>query len=1285
MIVALETCKAAVRPPSGTGQKTLIAYRADEPTARIKGAANPDRRDPSVFADERQAVRINPDLNLEDLLTDVRPDACTRPPRRHPPRAAPPCPCPAKAAPAGLGRRQAGGLGALAGLLGVAACVAAVLYLKPWDRLGEAGAGTDPAGPVIQRASNAEPPIVPLFNGKDIDDWAISAGGDRGHWKAEDGQIVGLGTGDPARQSYLLSKTEFEDFLLRLEVKLPPKTDSGIGLWGMPGEADSPVEINLRNFDEASARMASLRTTRSGRPQDYAPPDSPPELKPADEWNAVEVESIGGKLRVRFNGKDVIQRRDLGPLAGADNALPAVKRRKGRIGLQVHTGVIRFRNIEARDLSGPGVKPEAPAYATLFGGDGKNLVGWVARNADGSSSVSKYWEVKDGILHGQGGRSHLYSPRADYKDVRVRAEMKVNAVGNTGLLIRAGDAASTPNGYEAEVRRPLTGSIYTADGYLTEVDAGPIPPDTWFTLEAEAVDNRIRVWVNGKLLSDYIDKARRFRTGAIALEVGVDSTHVQIRKLEVMDLSEGGPAATASKPTPAAGPPYTTLLGGKSGGVKGWTAQTNGTKSSDPAEWKRWTLKDGILEGRSGLTHLFSPRNDYVDVRVRAEVKINAGGDSGLYVRAGEGSRFPDGYEAQICCGTAAGPKTGSIYQDIQKVAVEVDPSPVPPDTWFTLEVEVIDNRIKVSVDGKVVAQYEDKAYRCKSGAIALQVLTEKTIVQFRKIEVLELSGSAPLDRGLELVREKKYAEAIPALREAIRREPRNAQAHQALINALRSDNRVDAAIEAWQAFLEVSRTAQKYLSFASYLYQNGRKREAAEAAREAVRIQPTLHEGYSILGLALSNLKDRAGSIDAHRKGLMAEPNCANCRNNLAWTLAGEPDPARRQANLPEALRLAREAVQLKPNEWANQHTLGAVEYRSGNLDAAAAAMQKSMDSRQGGDANEWVYLAMIAHKKGDTPGAISWLAKTQEWMRARKPGRSSTTTSRRPRPRPLPCSPAASAEPGPPPAPKPPEPPARKSVTNAIGMKLILIEPGEFDMGAPPSDRAAGAAEKPRHKVKITRAFYLGETEVTRAQYRKLRDKDPSKFRDDDNLPVEQVTWFEAASYCNALSVRDKLEPYYLIEGNRVTTQGRLSEGYRLPTEAEWEYACLAGSVMPYSFGARAADLGDYAWFNGNSGERTHPVAGKKPNAWGLFDMHGNVWEWVGDRFDANYYAQSPASDPAGPVRPGNHLFRGGSWMRDAGLARATARYEMSPDFRGTDIGFRVARNAPARPAGR
>ena len=228
----------------------------------------------------------------------------------------------------------------------------------------------------------------------------------------------------------------------------------------------------------------------------------------------------------------------------------------------------------------------------------------------------------------------------------------------------------------------------------------------------------------------------------------------------------------------------------------------------------------------------------------------------------------------------------------------------------------------------------------------------------------------------------------------------------------------------------------------------------------------------------------------------------------------------------------------------------------------------------------------------------------------------------------------PAAEGKPGP------------SSLTLDLGkgvtMTLVRIRPGKFMMGE----------EKDQHEVALSKPFYVGATEVTQAQYEAVMGKNPSNFKGAAN-PVDNVSWNDATEFCNKLSEKTR-------------------QAVRLPTEAEWEYACRAGSKTKFCFGDADEGLGDYAWYSANSGSTTHPVGQKKPNAWGLYDMPGNVWEWCADWYGE--YPKGAVTDPRGAASGSQRVLRGGSWYGGAGNCRAAYRLRSNPDHWYNDHGFRV-----------
>lgn len=221
-----------------------------------------------------------------------------------------------------------------------------------------------------------------------------------------------------------------------------------------------------------------------------------------------------------------------------------------------------------------------------------------------------------------------------------------------------------------------------------------------------------------------------------------------------------------------------------------------------------------------------------------------------------------------------------------------------------------------------------------------------------------------------------------------------------------------------------------------------------------------------------------------------------------------------------------------------------------------------------------------------------------------------------------------------------------------DGVRLSLVCVAPGSFLMGS----REGDEDETPVHEVAISRGLYVGATEITQAQYESLMGGNPS-FGKDPTHPVNSVSWADAVEFCKRLS--DKT-------GKR----------YRLPTEAEWEYSARAGAGTEYSFGDNESDLGVSAWYASNTRHGTQPVGKKQPNSWGLYDCHGNVWEWCADPYAEDYYAISPPADPTGPATGELRVLRGGSRMSDALRCRAAERIKYSPDASYVDVGFRVVR---------
>lgn len=227
-----------------------------------------------------------------------------------------------------------------------------------------------------------------------------------------------------------------------------------------------------------------------------------------------------------------------------------------------------------------------------------------------------------------------------------------------------------------------------------------------------------------------------------------------------------------------------------------------------------------------------------------------------------------------------------------------------------------------------------------------------------------------------------------------------------------------------------------------------------------------------------------------------------------------------------------------------------------------------------------------------------------------------------------------------------------------NSVGMAFELIPAGSFEMGISETVKSPCKNNLPRHRITITRPFYIGKYEVTQEQWYAVMNKNPSKFKGKRN-PVDRVSWLDVQEFIKELNEREK------------------THVYRLPTEAEWEYACRADTTTLYYFGDEVEQLPVYAWLHKNSDHRSHPVGQLEPNTWGLYDMLGNVWEWCQDAYDRDYYRDSPPLDPLGPALGNCRVLRGGSWISITPYRlRCCFRFFYTCSGRLPNVGFRLVR---------
>jgi formylglycine-generating enzyme required for sulfatase activity len=243
-----------------------------------------------------------------------------------------------------------------------------------------------------------------------------------------------------------------------------------------------------------------------------------------------------------------------------------------------------------------------------------------------------------------------------------------------------------------------------------------------------------------------------------------------------------------------------------------------------------------------------------------------------------------------------------------------------------------------------------------------------------------------------------------------------------------------------------------------------------------------------------------------------------------------------------------------------------------------------------------------------------------------------------------------------------------------------FVGVAAGTFMMGSPGNEAGRYDSEV-QHQVTINKAFYMGKYQLTQKEWVALMGSNPSCFRG-DNLPVEQVSWYDAIAYCNARSVNEGLVPAYTVSGTTVTwikSAAGIAAGYRLPTEAEWEYAARGGSGAGYQIYAGNNNLDSVGWYDENSGDKTHSVGTKAPNSLGIYDMSGNVSEWCWDWYGS--YPTAPQTDPRGVCSGSDRVARGGSWFNFGQDLRLAVRDYNNPSHRIDHLGFRLVRSSSSR----
>jgi serine/threonine protein kinase/formylglycine-generating enzyme required for sulfatase activity len=571
--------------------------------------------------------------------------------------------------------------------------------------------------------------FMPLFNGKDLTGWA----GPLGDFEVVDGAV----RCKTNRRSTIYFNKEYADFVARVQFRLTPGANDGLAI-RYPGTGDPSnsgmCEIQL--LDDSALIYANWRPTWFHGSAYGLVAAKRGHLRPVGEWNNQEVTVKGYRVKVELNGV-VILDADLSQVAADHTGRDRVS---GFLGLCGHGQPVDYRKIEIKDLGSnaeaaaiPVTLPHDPDFVPLF--NGRNLDGWKAH-----PSRPGDWRVANGVLVGSGPKyGCLYSDRDDYQDFHLRAEVRINAAGHGGIYFGVPLGGNWDSSYATQIGGDH-GRLSVRGDLISPFRRSPIPPDRWFTYEVIAERNHVLTKVGGKIVTDFVGTKSPSSRGRITLVSASDRpTVLEFRKVEIKELNAAakvGATGASAPPVARSANGFVPLFNGKD--FANWSAWDKKGPLSLAEASKVWSVRDGVLTGSGAQSHLFSPRGDYKNFRVKAEVKINDVGNSGLYFRAPKGPGLPLGYEAQIICNLPQSKNIGALYGT--NAPNPVVPRSIPrPDTWFTVEAEAIGNRIRVWIDGQQTIDWTDSKNTYTSGHFAIQVIDEQTRIQVRKFEVEEL------------------------------------------------------------------------------------------------------------------------------------------------------------------------------------------------------------------------------------------------------------------------------------------------------------------------------------------------------------------------------------------------------------------------------------------------------------------------------------------------------------------------------------------------------------------
>jgi serine/threonine protein kinase/WD40 repeat protein len=590
--------------------------------------------------------------------------------------------------------------------------------------VGSAASGNDEE--VKLRKPNIEGVFVPLFNGRDKTGWIVERG-DPAIWTVEGGAIVARSDSDWRKMSFLLTDRDYSDFIIRFQFQLPKNADSGFLFRALPGDEDTPIDLNIRSFDEVPSRMSALFWSRSGRPEDALLPNVPAELRPEGAWNDMEAEIRGDTLRASVNGREVLLAH-LSELARRNNAKNGLERQSGRIGFQAHTGTVRFRRIEIQELPKTESIPTASGFRPLF--NAKDLTGWIQPGNKNLFTIENGEII--GRTRGDLQQTEYLVTDKSYRDFHLKATVRLVS-GNSGIQFRSLRAPNgSVSGPQFDVAEGLWGDLYEENGrgilekFPPEKAAIIVRRDGWNEVEIIAQGDHVDTYLDGSLVTVRTDRQFR-REGSIALQVHKgEPMEVRFKDLMIQTLGQSGSEAqtTTVNSTPVRRSPPT------GGGITGFTPLFNGKDSTgwtpNPHAPLECVISDGAITTKSN-GRLCSDRGDFSDFCFVAELKAEPEYLGSVFFRSGINSGVEDAYAIRINTlqpgeGDAS---SGSIIKYVHnrsetKVLYSAIPDLVRPNEWFTLRVNASGSYFEVWINNVRVSYGPDLVETFSSGHFAL-------------------------------------------------------------------------------------------------------------------------------------------------------------------------------------------------------------------------------------------------------------------------------------------------------------------------------------------------------------------------------------------------------------------------------------------------------------------------------------------------------------------------------------------------------------------------------------